>query len=173
LEKEEEEAAMKFIDPMIAQLKHEAAVTRKFLERIPEDKFDWKPHEKCMALGYLSSHIAESLSWTREVVEKDEIDIQAGSYQPWEGKTRAEISKKFDDGLRDAIDAMKGVSNEALGETWTMKVGGETAFSAPRGATLQAFIISHMIHHRAQLGLYLRLNDIPVPQAYGPTADEK
>jgi uncharacterized damage-inducible protein DinB len=126
-----------------------------------------------MTLGYLSSHIAESLSWTREVIEEDGVDVDPGSFQPWMGKNRAEILEKFDEGTRQSIEVMTGVPDEKVLEIWTFKVGGETAFSAERAATLQAFIISHMIHHRAQLGMYLRLNDIPVPSTYGPTADEE
>lgn len=173
LEKEKEEPAMNLIDPLIEQVKHESAVTRKFLERIPEDKFDWKPHEKSKSLGDLSSHIAESLSWTGEIIKKDGIDVDPATFEGWVGKNRAEILEKFDEGARESLEVMKGLPNEKLLETWTFKMGGETVFSAPRAATLQSFVISHLIHHRAQLGVYLRLNDIPVPPALGPTADEE
>lgn len=162
---------MGMIEPLIEEVRHEAASTRKLLENLPEDNLGWKPHEKSMSLIHLASHIAESLGWVRETLDKDEINMEPEGYKPWIAENRAEVLAAFDKNLAEAIEHMQSQSDENLMGKWTMKVAGEAVFSMPRIAVLRFFVISHMIHHRGQLGVFLRLRDIPVPQVYGPTAD--
>lgn len=163
---------MKLTDVMAQEYEQEAASTRKVLERIPEDKFDFKPHEKSMTLGKLASHIAESQGWTKPTLELDELDVS--DFKPLDSKSKDEILSVFDNGTAESLAAFKkGTSNEALMENWKLVGNGQTMFEAPRGAVLRMFVISHMIHHRAQLGVYLRMNDVPVPGVYGPSADEQ
>jgi uncharacterized damage-inducible protein DinB len=164
---------MNLIDPIAEELRHEAGVTRRFLERIPEADFDWKPHEKSMSLGFLASHLAEIPKWTVEILEKDEINIDPATYTPWLAKTKEELLKAFDENLANALAVMKGQADEHLMKIWTMKMAGKPALSMPRIVVLRPFILSHTVHHRAQLGVYLRLRGVPDPAVYGPSADEE
>ena len=162
---------MGMIEPLVEEIRHEAASTRGILECLPEDNLGWKPHDKSMSLVHLASHIAESLSWVMPTLDQDEMNMDPENYKPWIAENKAEILAAFDKNLAEAIEYMQKQSDEKLLGTWTMKVAGEVAFSMPRIAVLRFFVISHMIHHRGQLGVFLRLRDIPVPQVYGPTAD--
>lgn len=162
---------MPIIDGMIQELNHEIATTRKLLERIPDEKFDWKPHEKSWNMGDLSSHIVNLLSWVEVTLTADEFDIPE-NYTPWKAETRDELVAELDETLKKAHAAMKGFSDARLMETWTLKGGGQTFFSMPRLAVMRTFVLNHLVHHRGQLSVYLRLNDIPVPSIYGPSADE-
>jgi len=164
---------MNIIDPIIQEFTYEAATTKKYLERTPDTKFDWKPHEKSMSLGMLASHLVDSLSWTGEILEKDEFVMDPSGYQPWITGDKEELLKTWDKNVADAVDAMKGYPNDKLLKTWTFKMGDEIVLQEVRVAILRAFIISHMIHHRGQMSVYLRLNDAPLPSVYGPTADEQ
>jgi uncharacterized damage-inducible protein DinB len=163
---------MNFIDPFIEEMKHESANTRKVLERIPEDKFGWKPHAKSMTFARLASHVAENPKWTVKILDSEEFSMDPASYKPWIASTRGELLKAFDDNVAAALKAMEGRSNEEIVKTWTFKIGGKTVFAMPRAAALRAMIFNHGVHHRGQLTVYLRLNDIPVPAIYGPSADE-
>jgi len=164
---------MPMIEPMIAELQHEAGVTRKLLERVPEDRFDYKPHPKSMSLRELASHLVDSLGWVDATVNLDELHIDPTQWKPFVAQTRAELLAAHDRNLAAALGIMKGVSDEKLLAPWTMrKADGTVAFSMPRVAVLRAFIIKHIVHHRGQLTVYLRLLDVPLPQVYGPSADE-
>jgi len=163
---------MNLIDPIIQELTHEAGVTRKTLERIPDGDWEWTPHEKSMGMGKLASHIADTPSWVDPILTKEELAFDPESHKPWIASGKAEVLEVFDKNLAQALTAMKGVANEALMVTWSLKAGDKVLLSMPRIAVLRAFILSHMIHHRAQLGVYLRLRDVLVPQMYGPSADE-
>lgn len=156
----------------IGELQHEAATTRKILERIPEDKFDYKPHEKSMTFGRLAVHVAEMIDWAKTTVTTDGLDFAAEEYKPFEPKTNAELLEYFDKNVANAIEALKNTPDEAMFETWTMR-NGETVYMAmSRIQTLRGMVFNHIWHHRGQLSVYLRLNDIPVPSIYGPSADE-
>ena len=163
---------MPIIDALIMELTHEGGQTRKLFERIPEDRMGWRPHEKSMSLGALASHIADSLCWTGATLAMDELVMDPGSYQPFQAKDKADLLKKFDDSLTLALSAMRGQSDENLFKTWRMKVGDKVVLEMPRAAVLRTFILSHQIHHRGQMTVYLRLLGAPLPQLYGPTADE-
>lgn len=163
---------MNLIDPFIQEFKQEIASTRKLFERIPEDKFGWKPHEKSMSLGDLASHIVDSIGWTGVTVDLDVFEMDPGEYKPFVASSVADLLETLDRNAEEAAAKMATCSNESLSAMWQMKVGGKVVLAMPRMAVLRAFIVSHTIHHRGQLDVYLRLNDVPLPQIYGPTADE-
>jgi uncharacterized damage-inducible protein DinB len=160
---------------LLPEFDHEMANTRRVLERIPNDNLDWKPHEKSMAFVGLATHMANLLSWTVMTIEQDSFDMAPVGEEPHHVEPVASVEEAlatFDNNLADARAAIEGASDEHLLGTWTFLAGGEVIFSMPRIAVLRSMVINHIIHHRGQLGLYLRLNDIPVPAVYGPTADE-
>ena len=156
----------------VGELEHETKVTRTALERVPEDRFTWKPHEKSMSMIELASHLAEMFSWTPAMTGQDRFDMDPSAYTPWVAESKQQLLDTFDQNVDDALRAIREVSDEAMGETWTMAVSGRTVMQMPRGAVIRNILINHMIHHRAQLGIYLRLNEVAVPRAYGPSADE-
>ena len=157
---------------LISELQYEAATTRKILERIPEDKFDWKPHEKSMPMGRLAVHVAEMTDWAKEAVTTDELDFANQEYKPFEPRTTADLVEYFDEKINDAIEALSKTSDEAMMENWTLRNGDQIYFTMMRIQVLRGMVFNHIIHHRGQLSVYLRLNDIPVPAMYGPSADE-
>jgi uncharacterized damage-inducible protein DinB len=166
---------MAISDALLPEFDHEMANTRKTLERVPDDKFGWKPHEKSFALGDLATHIGNLPSWGALTINQDSFDMAP------EGKpikvpaaaSREEILDTFDKNIAAARAAIAGASDEELFKPWSLLAGGNKIFSLPRVAVLRSFVMNHIIHHRAQLGVYLRLNDIPVPSIYGPSADEE
>ncbi len=163
---------MSLNDAFIAELQQEAVATRKCLERIPENTFDWKPHEKSFTMSRLATHIAEMVSWTNDTLEKSELDFATVDYKPFEPKTTQELVEYFDKNLAAATEALKNASDEALMENWKLRNGEEIYFDMPRVQVLRGMVFNHIINHRGQLSVYLRLNDIPVPALYGPSADE-
>jgi uncharacterized damage-inducible protein DinB len=150
----------------------EMATTRKYLERVPENKFDWAPHSKSMKMGRLSQHIGEMVGWTKDTIEKDGVDF-AGFEQPAPPKTTKEVLDQFDKNVAAARKALVGANDDSKWMTnWTLSNGDQKMFSMPKVVVMRAFVFNHLVHHRAQLGVYLRLNDVPVPATYGPSADE-
>ena len=142
---------------------------------MPFDKAEWTPHEKSMTLGRLAGHIAEMPGWGAAVLTTEEYDmnpVDGEGYQPPEPQSLDDILSTFDAGVSAVEATLPGMSDEALGVHWSLKSGGEEIMGAPRGTFLRDMITSHVIHHRAQLGVYLRLLDVPVPGMYGPSADE-
>ena len=161
-------------ESMLPEFDYEMANTRKTLERIPEDKFDWKPHEKSTTMRGLATHLSNLVSWTVHTIDKDELDAAPGG-QPLRAKpveSVQEALETFDKNVADARAAISGASDEHLLKPWTLLAAGKTIFTQPRIGVLRGFIMNHSIHHRAQLSVYLRLNDVPVPALYGPSADE-
>jgi len=160
-------------ESILAEMEQEAIATRKTLERVPEDKFTWKPHEKSMSLGELASHVAEISTWTGASIKQDELDFATAGYKPFVPKTTAELVKFFDDNHAEAMKVLKeNATDDVLNGMWTLKNGETVYFTMPRTAVMRGFVLSHLIHHRAQLGVYLRLLGVPVPSVYGPSADE-
>jgi len=160
---------------LLGEFDHEMATTRKTLERVPSDKFDYTPHTKSMKMGALSKHIAEMPGWIKETLEKDELDIAPSGGQPPEPpvRTREEVLALFDKNVAAGRKALVAASDDAhFMKPWSLKASGQNLFTMPRIAVLRSFVMNHVIHHRAQLGVYLRLNDIPLPATYGPSADE-
>ncbi len=162
-------------EALLPEFDHEMANTRKTLERVPDDKLGWKPHEKSFAMGSLANHIAFLPTWAIHTVEDESIDIAPPGEPPLKTpqmNSREERLAMFDEKVAAARAAIATASDEHLFKKWTLLHGGKTVFSLPRIAVLRSFVMNHIIHHRAQLGVYLRLNDIPVPSIYGPSADE-
>ncbi|MCI0489883.1 MAG: DinB family protein [Blastocatellia bacterium] len=160
---------------LLPEFDHEMANTRRTLERVPDDKFDWKPHEKSWAMGELASHIANILTWAVKAINQDSLDMAPPGEPPPRAPLAAsqqQLLERFDKNVVAARAAIEGASDEHLFQPWTLLSGGEKVFTLPRIAVLRSAVMNHSIHHRAQLGVYLRLNDIPVPSLYGPSADE-
>ncbi len=167
---------MSFNDSYIAIFDHEAKSTRKMLERIPVDKFDWVPHAKSMKLGTLGVHIASLPHRVKMVLTFDEFDAKspaAAAARPPAPATTQELVDQWDRHMTEMRSSVSAATEEQLAGTFTLKSGEQVIFSAPRKVVLRGFILNHMIHHRGELSVYLRLLDIPVPSIYGPSADEK
>jgi len=161
---------------MAQELQQQAISARKVLERIPENKFDWTPHAKSMTFQKLASHVAESVGWAGFVLSSEGMDVapvDGPAFETYTANSTAELLATFDKNLVSALEALNGVSDATLMETWTMKKAGEVMFAMPKLAVMRSFILDHLVHHRAQLGLYLRLNEIAVPSMLGPSADEE
>ena len=166
---------MKISDALLPEFDQEMANTRKTLERIPEDKFAWKPHPKSFSMIALSTHIANMIGWTTDTMSKDSFDVAPPGAPPYKEEpaaSRKALLEKFDKNVAGARAALAGASDDAFMKPWSLLAGGKTLFTMPRAACIRSFVMNHVIHHRAQLGVYLRLNDIPVPSIYGPSADE-
>jgi uncharacterized damage-inducible protein DinB len=162
---------MAISEAILPEFDHEMANTRKTLERVPENKLGWKPHEKSATLGALATHLATINHWADAIVHQDSFDVANAPPTP-PLKSRAEILSAFDTNAATARKAIAGAKDGDLMKPWSLVAGGKPIFTLPRAGVLRAFILSHVIHHRAQLGVYLRLNDVPVPAIYGPSADE-
>ena len=166
---------MAISEALLPEFDQEMANTRKNLERVPEDKLGWKPHEKSGTMGWLATHVAEIPGWAVTAIETDSLDLAPPGgpvYQPRVASTRAEILAIFDKNIAAARAAIAGASDGHLMKPWALLKGGSMVLTMPRAVVLRSFVMNHMIHHRAQLGVYLRLNDVPVPAVYGPSADE-
>lgn len=163
---------MRMTDGIAMELEHEAKSLRKALSRIPEEKFAWKPHERSMSMGTLASHLAEIPAWVVPTLHENGLEIPP-DYKPWIAASGAELLNRLESNLKKALEALRGFPDEKLTETWTLRGGGTTIFALPRAVVLRAMVLSHLVHHRGQLTVYLRLNDIPVPAIYGPSADEQ
>jgi uncharacterized damage-inducible protein DinB len=166
---------MPMIDALLPEFDHEMANTRRVLERVPDDKLDWRPHPKSSTMGALATHLATLPAWTVETFGRDELDIvpDGKEYQPpQEAQSREELLSRFDAAVTAGRAALASATDAAMFQSWSLLKSGVKLMTLPRAAVLRGFILSHIIHHRAQLGIYLRLNDVPVPAIYGPTADE-
>jgi uncharacterized damage-inducible protein DinB len=162
---------MAISEAILPEFDQEMANTRKTLERVPENKLGWKPHDKSATLGGLATHLATINGWADAIVNQDSFDVSQAPPQP-AMKSRDEILAAFDKDTASARKAIAGANDGNLMKPWTLLAGDKTIFTLPRVAVLRSFILNHAIHHRAQLGVYLRLNDVPVPAIYGPSADE-
>lgn len=167
--------SMAISQALLPEFDAETANTRKTLERVPSDKFGWRPHLKSFTMGQLAIHIATMTGWATDTIEKDSFDIApvgGQPYQPPKVETTAELLALYDKGVAAARKALAGASDERMMQPWSLLNGGKTVMTMPRVAVIRSFVMNHTIHHRAQLGVYLRLNDIAVPSIYGPSADE-
>ncbi|MEJ2342619.1 MAG: DinB family protein [Gemmatimonadales bacterium] len=167
---------MPIAQALLPEFDQEMAATRKLLERVPDGKFDWSPHEKSMTLGRLAGHLAELPMWTAVSLDQDEFDVNPpDGEEEWEAAnltSSAETLELFDKNSADAREKIASTGDATFFEDWTLKSGGETLFTIPKIGVVRSFILNHSIHHRGQLTVFLRLLDVPVPQTYGPTADE-
>jgi uncharacterized damage-inducible protein DinB len=160
-----------FSQAILPEFDHEMENTRKSLERVPEDKFSFKPHPKSMTLGALATHLATINHWAEAILGLDSFDVSTAPPNP-ELKSRAEVLAAFDKNTAIARKAIADATDAHLLKPWTLTAGSKTVLMMPRVAVVRSFLLNHTIHHRAQLGVYLRLNDVPVPSIYGPSADE-
>jgi len=166
---------MKITELFLDQLKSEEGGTRRVLERVPEGRNDWKPHEKSMPLGYLSALVASMPGWIEFMVIRDELDItsaEGAKFKPQIPATNRELLDAFDKSLAKAREALQATTDERLMTPWKFIVAGHVADKRPRYMMIRDAVFSHLAHHRGQLTVYLRLNEAPVPAVYGPSADE-
>jgi uncharacterized damage-inducible protein DinB len=159
-------------DALLPEFDMEAATTRKVLERIPDDKLGWKPHTKSWTMEELAFHIAGLPEWGTITIGQDSIDVGGERPKHKAAETCQELLAKFDANVAAFRAALAEVSNETLMSPWSLKHDGNVLFTMPKVTVLRSWVFNHAIHHRGVLSVYLRLNDIPVPQIYGPTADE-
>ncbi len=160
---------------LLPEFDQEIDGARRTLERVPEDRFDWKPHPRSGSMIWLASHLANIPYWAIITIQDDELDLTPGGKplpQPPAPTSVDQLLAEFDQRVREARAAIAHAGDEAFFRPWSLLRNGVTVFSMPKVAVLRTFVMNHLIHHRAQLGVYLRLNDIPVPSIYGPSADE-
>jgi uncharacterized damage-inducible protein DinB len=162
-------------EALLPEFDQEMAGTRKTLERVPEDKFGWKPHDKSGSMIWLAGHLATLPEWALYTIREDALDMAPDGVKmspPPVPKTARELLEQFDKNVKEARTAIAGASDAELEKTWSLKMNGQTLFSMPKATCLRTWVMNHNVHHRAQLGVYLRLNNIAVPAIYGPSADE-
>jgi uncharacterized damage-inducible protein DinB len=158
-------------ESLAMELEMESRITRKVLESLPEDKFEWKPHEKSMQMSHLASHLVTNIGWTFTTINEDGLDFAAVDFEPEIYETKEDMLKKFDENVAGAAELLRRTTDEDILKEWVMRNGEKVYFSMAKSMVVKSFVINHGIHHRAQLAMYLRLLDVPVPQIYGPTAD--
>jgi uncharacterized damage-inducible protein DinB len=166
---------MPLSDLLLPEFDAEIATTRKVLERVPDDRIEWKPHEKAFAMGHLAQLVAMIPGWTTFVVTKSEFDIapKEGPTRAYEFQPVAKLLALFEKSVAEARPLIAAVTDEQLQQPWTLKAAGQPVNTMSRYMTLRSYMLNHLVHHRAQLGLYLRLTEQKVPEMYGPTADTK
>jgi uncharacterized damage-inducible protein DinB len=166
---------MKLTELFLEELRAEAPATRRVLERVPDHRTDWKPHPKSMPMGYLATLVATLPSWVTMSVKQDELDLNpVGQPKPTPPTmaTSRELVQAFDEAVAGALAALEGTSDEHLRTSWRLLVAGNVVMEQPRYVVIRDSTLNHLAHHRGQLTVYLRLNDVAVPSVYGPTADE-
>ena len=158
-------------DALLADYDHEMGTTRRLLERLPDDKLGWKPHEKSMSLGALATHVSSIPHWAGTILNDPSFDLAEAQGPNTEKTSRADILASFDE-TRARTRAWMDKTDGEYNSPWTLKRGGQQVFSVPRVSAFRSFVLHHIIHHRGQLSVYLRLNGVAVPAIYGPSADE-
>ena len=162
---------MSISQSLLPEFDQEMVTARKTLERVPDGKFDWKPHAKSGSMGWLANHLADMPTWFATTIKQDSVDIANAPVES--PKSTKQLLEKFDKGVVEARAALVGVSDADMMKPWSLMKSGQVLMTMPRIACLRTLVMNHLIHHRAQLGVYLRMNDIPVPAVYGPSADER
>lgn len=163
-------------DTLLPEFDMEMDATRRTLERVPDDKFDWKPHHKSGTLGWLAAHVSNIPHWATITMQQNSLDLApAGgqSYTPPKPTNRKELLEQFDKNRADARAALTAGNDAEYAKPWALLMGGKQLFSEPRSSVLRRMVFNHIIHHRGQLTVYLRLLNVPVPALYGPSADEQ
>jgi len=163
---------MSFSKTLLPEFDEEMKNTRKLLECVPDGKFDYQPHAKSMSLTRLATHLAELPSWTNYTLDLEVLDWPE-DYKPHFAASRAELLEIFDKSVAGARPKIEATTDEDWQKTWSFRMGGKTLMSMPRSVVMRSMIMNHLIHHRAQLGVYLRLNDVAIPGMYGPSADDQ
>jgi uncharacterized damage-inducible protein DinB len=167
---------MKISEALLPEFDQEMANTRKVLERVPAEKSSWKPHPKSSEFGALAAHIANMPDWAGLTLQQDSFDYAPPGAPPYETPrfaSTADLLAAFDKSVAQARSALAAADDSKMMEPWSLMAGGKTVMTMPRVAVIRTFVMNHTVHHRAQLGVYLRLNNIPVPGLYGPSADEQ
>jgi uncharacterized damage-inducible protein DinB len=165
------EIKMAIKDSLLPEFDQEMATTRRVIERLREDRYDWAPHGKSMKAGRLASHIAEMVVWGTVSITQNSLDL-AGGHQPFSAASRAELLAAFDKNVAECRKAIEGASDEALMQSWSLMNGETAIMTLPKITVIRSFVLNHIIHHRGQMSVYLRLTDTAVPSIYGPSADE-
>ena len=159
-------------DALLAEFSRETATARKHLERLPSDRFDWRPHTKSYTAGQLAAHIVDCIRWVEPIFGADELDMNPKTYKPCDAASVAALLQMFDDDVAKAKAVMARAADTNATEPWRLKMRGKVWFEKPREAVFRDMTLSHLVHHRGQFSVYLRLLDVPVPGSYGPTADD-
>jgi uncharacterized damage-inducible protein DinB len=163
---------MKICDTLLPEFDHEISTTRKLLERVPDDKWGWTPHEKSMKLGRLACHVAEVTQFAAAVANTNSMDFAKGDYKMIDAPGRKQLLEAFDKSAAEARAAIAALKDEDMGKQWSLLFDGKPVMTMPKAGVLRTAMMNHLIHHRGQLSVYLRLTDTPVPSIYGPSADE-
>lgn len=163
---------MAFVDSFLPEFENEMKTTRALLARVPFDNAAWKPHDKSTGLGDLASHIANLAGFGDLIINRDERNF-GGDEKPRVYDNTTDLLAAFDAGVERSREAIRGLNEAKLGNPWTLRAGDHVVFTLPRAAVLRTMLMNHIIHHRGQLSVYLRLNDVPLPSIYGPTADTR
>jgi uncharacterized damage-inducible protein DinB len=161
---------MTIIEALLPEFDQEMATTRRLLERVPGDKGPWKPHPKSFALGHLAQLVAWMPGWLTNTLRETDLDLAGAPGYSFE--TTETLLEMFDQNVQEARSAISSAKDSDLSVPWSLKRGDRVLFTAPRGTVVRSHL-NHLIHHRGQLSVYLRLNDVPLPSIYGPTADER
>jgi uncharacterized damage-inducible protein DinB len=166
---------MSLVDALLPEYDHELATTRRLLERVPESEFGWKPHEKSMTLGQLAGHVANMPFWLSATLNAPFYDVNTGDKEARldPPSSRDVMLKEFDEKVSKARASLASKSDAEMMAPWALKSGDQEFFSMPRATAVRTFVMNHLIHHRGQLSVYLRLKNVPLPSMYGPTADEQ
>jgi len=167
---------MTIAESILPEFEMEMAGTRKTLERIPDDKLDWKAHARSNTLGWVAIHLVEIAGWVEGTLTQDVWDVNpvdGEPYRPPELKSQQEILDRFDANVAAAKARIAATSDEEFGKMWSLLSAGETLITMPKIGVIRTWVLNHAIHHRGHLCVYLRLNDIPVPALYGPSGDEE
>jgi uncharacterized damage-inducible protein DinB len=162
---------MSISQSLLPEFDYEMATSRKVIERVPEDRYSWKPHERSMTMGRLASHIAEMPSWGVMGLKQDSFDL-ATSSGAFSAASQKELLDTFDKNVAGAREAISSTDDATYFTNWSLKKGSDTLMTMPKIAVVRSFVMNHIIHHRGQLSVYLRENNVPVPSIYGPSADE-
>jgi uncharacterized damage-inducible protein DinB len=160
------------IEAFLPEFDHEMEYTREFLIRVPEDKLTWRPHPKSMTMGRLAGHLAELPGWAAVIIEADSFDVARSAREPLSAASRDGALAVFDANVAHARSVLATTDDARLLQPWSFARSGQVLYTKPRYGVLRNTMLNHIVHHRAQLGVYFRLNDIPVPAVYGPSADE-
>ncbi len=166
---------MSYAETLLPEFDHEMANTRKVLERLPDDRLDWQPHAKSHTIGWNANHLAELPNWLGVTLTEPSLDVAPPGAEPYKLpslSSREAILDLFDRNVAAARKAIAEIKDEDVGRMWSLLRGGQPIFTMPRSAVVRGMVLNHLIHHRAILCVYLRLNDIPVPGMYGPSGDE-
>ncbi len=158
---------------MATEFEHEARATRRYLERLPPDKLDWRPHRKSSPAGALASHLVECIGWVEPICTQDELDLDPSKWTSYQAATVPDLLHAFDRAVDKSRQALATMTDESLLTPWRFKIRGRQRWEKPRGLVFRDFAMNHLVHHRGQFSVYLRLLDVPLPGTYGPTADEQ